>query len=123
MFTLEDMLEELVGEIHDEFDKQQRVFNVKEGELLVEGTEELRVVAEHLHVDLSGKPTDTVNYWVINHAEHIPSAGEKFSIDGLEVVIESASRRSIRRVRLRSSAQFGNHSPEFDSSDGARKNC
>jgi CBS domain containing-hemolysin-like protein len=106
MFTLEDMLEELVGEIHDEFDKQQRVFNVKEGELLVEGTEELRVVAEHLRVDLSGKPTDTVNFWVIDHVEHIPSAGEKFKIDGLEVVIESASKRRIRRVRLRSSARF-----------------
>jgi CBS domain containing-hemolysin-like protein len=122
MFTLEDMLEELVGEIHDEFDKQ-RVFDVKEGELLVEGTEELRVVAEHLHVDLNGKPTDTVNFWVINFAEHIPSAGEKFLIDGLEVVIESASRRRIRRVRLRSSARFGDDSSEFDASDGEGKDC
>ncbi len=100
MFTLEDMLEELVGEIHDEFDKQHRVYEIRNGGLLVEGTEELRVVEEHLGGYLSGKPTDTVNRWILNYAEHIPRAGERFNIDGLEVVVEKASKRRIQRVRI-----------------------
>jgi magnesium and cobalt exporter, CNNM family len=100
MFTLEDMLEELVGEIHDEIDKQRRVEEVQAGKLLIDGTEELRVVEDHLAVYLSGKPTDTINHWILEHVEHIPVAGERFTIDGLEVLIEKASRRRIRLVRL-----------------------
>lgn len=100
MFTLEDMLEELVGEIHDEIDKQRQFEEVREGEFLVDGTEELRVVEERLAVHLSGKPTDTVSHWILNQVEHIPAPGEHFSIGGLEVVIEKASKRRIRVVRL-----------------------
>jgi len=100
MFTLEDMLEELVGEIHDEIDKQRQVEEVQAGELLIDGTEELRLVEEHLAVYLSGKSTDTINHWILEHVEHIPLPGECFTIDGLEVLIEKASRRRIRLVRL-----------------------
>ena len=100
MFTLEDMLEELVGEIHDEIDRQHQVYEVRNGELLVDGTEELRVVEEHLGVYLSAKSTDTVNRWILNYAEHIPRTGERFAIDGLEVIVEKASKRRIRRVRI-----------------------
>ena len=100
MFTLEDMLEELVGEIHDEFDKQQQVEEVQAGELLIDGTEELRVVEDHLPIYLSGKPTDTINHWILEHLEHIPVSGERFTIDGLDVMIEKASRRRIHLVRL-----------------------
>jgi Mg2+/Co2+ transporter CorB len=100
MFTLEDMLEELVGEIHDEIDKRHQVHEVRQGELIVKGTEELRTVEEHLAVYLSGKSTDTVNRWILNHVEHIPNSGERFNIDELEVLIEKASSRRIRRVHL-----------------------
>ena len=101
MFTLEDMLEELVGEIHDEIDKQDdQIQELPKGELLVDGIEELRVVEEHLDVSLSGKPTDSVNRWVLNHAEHIPRPGERFTIDSIEVMVEKASKRRIQKVRL-----------------------
>ena len=101
MFTLEDMLEELVGEIHDEIDKQDdQIQELHKGELLVDGIEELRVVEEHLDVTLSGKPNDSVNRWVLNHAEHIPRAGERFTIDSIEVLVEKASKRRIQKVRL-----------------------
>jgi putative hemolysin len=101
MFTLEDMLEELVGEIHDETDKAGRwVHEVKQGALVIKGTEKLRTVEEHLSVYLSGRPTDSVSHWILEHVEHIPRAGERFIIDGLEVRIEKASRRRIQKVRL-----------------------
>ena len=70
------------------------------GELLIDGTAELRVVEDCLAVYLSGKPTDTVNHWILEHVQHIPLPGERFTIDGLEIVIEKASRRRIRMVRL-----------------------
>ena len=77
MFTLEDMLEELVGEIHDEIDNQKRqVQELPKGEFLVDGTEELRAVEEYLSVNLSRKPTDTVNHWILHHVERIPDSGQ-----------------------------------------------
>ncbi len=101
LFTLEDMLEELVGEIHDEMDKtDQTIQEVKQGEIVVDGTEELRTVENHLNVYLSGKPTDSVNHWILAHVQHIPKAGERCHIDDLEVVVDKASRRRIRTVRL-----------------------
>jgi CBS domain containing-hemolysin-like protein len=63
-------------------------------------TEELRVVEDRLAVYLSGKPTDTVNHWILKHVEHIPASGERFTIDGLDILIEKASERRIRLVRL-----------------------
>ena len=100
-FTLEDMLEELVGEIHDEMEQaDQHVKEVKEGEIVVDGTEELRTVEDHLAVYLSGKPTDSVNHWILDHLEHIPKTGERCTIDNIEVIVEKASRKRIRKVRL-----------------------
>jgi CBS domain containing-hemolysin-like protein len=101
MFTLEDMLEELVGEIHDETNKAGRwVHEVKQGALVLKGTEKLRTVEEHLSAYLDGKPTDSVSHWILEHVEHIPRAGEQFTIDGVEVRIDKASMRRIQRVRL-----------------------
>jgi len=52
-------------------------------------------------VQLTGKPTDPVSLWILNHTEYIPAVGERFVIDGLEVVVEKASRRRIKQVRVR----------------------
>ena len=99
--TLEDLLEELVGEIYDESDTRlQEVTQLSDTEIAVEGTVEVRVVEEFFDKKLSGKPTDTVNFWILNHAERIPETGEHFIIDELSVEVQKASRRRIERVRL-----------------------
>ena len=101
MFTLQDMLEQLVGEIHDEIDNQKRQLQeVNKGEFLVDGIEELGAVEDNLSVYLSGKSTDTVNHWILHHVERIPDPGERFTIDELEVIIEKASKRRIHQVRI-----------------------
>lgn len=102
ILTLEDMLEELVGEIHDEqYRPERRAQPLSDAELLVDATEELRVVQDFLRVKLTGKPTDPVSLWILDHIEYIPAVGERFVIDGLEVVVEKASRRRIKQVRVR----------------------
>jgi putative hemolysin len=100
--TLEDLLEELVGEIYDESDIAPVVpAQVSENELSVDGSAELRVVEESFDMDLPGKPTDTVNFWILTHTERIPKENERFRIDGLEVTIVEASPRCIERVSIR----------------------
>ena len=113
--TLEDMLEELVGEIQDEMDKPGRqLHKVKSSELLVDGTAELRLVEDFLQVDLGGKPTDSVNLWILNHIEHIPNIGERYNIDGVCVLVENASKRRIKEVRVMRTDETARRRAETD---------
>jgi putative hemolysin len=100
--TLEDLLEELVGEIYDESDIAPHILKEVSGdEIIVEGSAELRVVEEYFDLELPGKPTDTVSLWVLNHTESIPQPDEKFFIDDLQVTILEASSRSINKIDIR----------------------
>jgi putative hemolysin len=103
--TLEDLLEELVGEIYDESDAGPREVGSTAGdEIIVQGSTELRVVEDFFDVDIPGKPTDTVSLWILGHTEYIPGENETFTIDKLEVSIVKASDRSIDQVKIRQSA-------------------
>jgi len=105
IFTLEDILEELVGEIYDDQeappDQQVLLMKPDGSELVVDGTTELRIMEAHFEQDFAGKPYDSVNLWIIRSLERIPAPGESFQIEGLEVKIERASRRRIHEVRIR----------------------
>ncbi len=99
--TLEDLIEELVGEIYDETDKPKNLIrDAGPDRIIADGQLELRVVTEHFALELPGKPTDTVSYWILNHAGRIPRAGEEFDIDGFKVRVEQATDRSICSVSL-----------------------
>ncbi len=100
--TLEDVLEELVGELYDESDAAPpAATGVSENELVVDGAAELRVIEDYFGLDLPGKPTDTVSFWILNHSESIPRVNDRFAIDGLEVEIRQATLRRIGRVCIR----------------------
>jgi len=99
--TLEDLVEEIVGEIYDEVDElpyQHKI--LAEGRILLDGHVELRFVEEFFDTELPGKPTDTVNGWILEHTGRIPSQGERLQIDGLEIEVQNASARRIRQVVL-----------------------
>lgn len=100
--TLEDLVEELVGEIYDESDEMpEEVMTLGEGRILVDGGAELRVVERHFGIELPGKPTDTVSLWLLGHTERIPSVDERFALDGLEVTVQGATRSRIEQIILR----------------------
>lgn len=99
--TLEDLVEELVGEIYDESDLDPSgVHRISEHQIEVEGATELRVVEETFGLELPGKPTDTVSYWLLNLTHRIPITDETFDLDGLKVRIVSANNRRIERVAI-----------------------
>jgi CBS domain containing-hemolysin-like protein len=101
VISLEDILEELVGEIYDESDeKPDDLMVLTDDKILVKGTAELRVVEDFFSIDIPGKPTDTINRWLLEHTERIPAKDEKFELDGLMVRVEDASSRRIHQVIL-----------------------
>ncbi|MEO5342053.1 MAG: hemolysin family protein [Gammaproteobacteria bacterium SHHR-1] len=97
--TLEDLLEEVVGEIYDESDDlPDEYMLLAEGKILVDGSTELRVVENFFDIDLPGKPTDTVSLWILEDIERIPDEDEQFEIDGLKVLIQGASNSRIEQI-------------------------
>ncbi len=104
--TLEDLMEELFGEIYDESDITPKAAErISENELVIEGSAELRIIESLFEMDLPGKPTDTVGLWVLSHTEKIPKIDEIFIIDNLEVKIFHATSRSIEQVSVRRIAE------------------
>ena len=104
--TLEDLLEELVGEIYDESDELPREVNeLQPGRIVVEGSAELRVVEKYFGRDLPGKPTDTVSRWLLRHLGRIPEQEERFVFDGLDVSVQSVTRSRVEQVVLQGSRQ------------------
>ena len=100
--TMEDLMEELVGEIYDESDVEPiEMVVVSNDEISIDGFAELRVVEDFFSIDLPGKPTDTVGFWVLASVEYIPREKEVFLIDSLEVEIIKASNRRIEGVAIR----------------------
>jgi CBS domain containing-hemolysin-like protein len=101
--TLEDLLEEIVGEINDEFDEEVRAQILKESEdtYLLSGMLTVRDANRQLHLDL---PEDggytTLAGFLMAQAGRLPQAGEVIEHDGRTFQIERLDGRRIRRVRL-----------------------
>ena len=113
--TLEDLMEELVGEIYDESDVTvPSVDQFSEDDIVVDGSTEMRVVSAYFDIDPPGKPTDTVSLWILRRIKVIPATGEKFVMDGLEVDIREASSRRIERVHIRRRPDHAASTPNAD---------
>ena len=98
--TLEDILEELVGEIWDEHDKVvQEVEQISDGEYLVMGSANVEKLFDRL-----GKEREfdvlTVSGWVMEVAEKIPAAGEQFRFEDLEITVLEMDDKRVEKVRI-----------------------
>lgn len=101
LVTVEDLLEELVGEIYDEIDISEDTMRIiSENEILADGELEIRAIEETFAIELPGKPTDTVSLWILEHLGEIPEVGQTLTIDSLTVTIKKASERHIQQVLL-----------------------
>ncbi len=103
--SMENLLEELVGEIYDESDRKRPsgITRLDDG-IEVEGGVELGAIKEFATVDVRGKKTDSVSRWIVNDIERIPRTDEQFEIDGLTVEIRQASGRRIHKVKIKTTS-------------------
>ena len=103
--SMENLLEELVGEIYDESDRKRPsgITRLDDG-IEVEGGVELGAIKEFSTVDVRGKKTDSVSRWIVNNIERIPRTDEQFEIDGLTVEIRQASGRRIHKVKIKTTS-------------------
>jgi len=99
--TIEDILEEVVGEIYDEYDKEEHFFvQVGRNRYLVNARMEIDELNDRLRLQLPKDDYETVAGFLLKHMERIPRVGESFQFANLEFVIREADRRSIKEVSI-----------------------
>jgi putative hemolysin len=100
--TIEDLLEEIVGEIRDEYDVEtEPVIEDADGSFVFSGKVNFDLVRERLDVEVEPEGFETVGGYVLTRVGRVPAVGEKFELDGMEVEVLEAERRRIHRVRFR----------------------
>lgn len=100
LVTLEDLLEEVVGEIMDETDiTEELIKRVGKNQILVHGRTEVRRINDFLKVDL-GNDAKTVSGLIQEHLGRIPAIGESVQIDRCRLVVDEADPKSIKRVQI-----------------------
>ncbi|PQO26874.1 hemolysin family protein [Blastopirellula marina] len=103
LITIEDILEEIVGEIVDEhdLDEEEEIVRIGRDEAEVQGRAHIDDVNEELGLDLPvGDDYDTLAGMVISHLQRIPKMGDKIRIDDVEIVVLAADRRRIQKLKL-----------------------
>jgi CBS domain containing-hemolysin-like protein len=102
LVTIEDLLEEIVGEIRDEYDVEvEPVVEEADGVFVFSGKVNIDEVRDRLGVDIEPEGFETVGGYVLTRVGRVPTAGERFDLDGMEVEVLEAERRRIHRVRFR----------------------
>jgi CBS domain containing-hemolysin-like protein len=102
LVTLEDLIEEIVGEIRDEHDQEEEKFvDLPDGYTLVDSRVEIEAFEQHFGVEIPGGKYETLGGFILDAVKRIPMTGDVIQHDSLEMVIASADERSIKRVKIR----------------------
>ena len=104
LVTVEDLLEEIVGEIRDEYDvESETVTNEGEGVFVFSGKVSVDEVRDRLGVDIEREGFETVGGYLLSHLGRMPYVGEMVEVDELAFEVLEVERRRITKVRARRS--------------------
>jgi CBS domain containing-hemolysin-like protein len=105
LVTLEDILEQMVGEIHDEFDVVERPHLLPDGGMIFEGSMKVRDLETQYNIVLSDDTDDssyeTVGGFILNRLGFMPRGGESFEAQGYRFTVMEMDRRRVARVKIK----------------------
>ena len=102
LVTIEDLLEEIVGEIRDEYDvESEPIVDEGEGSFVFAGTVGVDDAAERLQIDIERQGFETVGGYLLARLGRVPRVGEQLNVDDVQVEILEGERRRVQRVRMR----------------------
>ena len=102
LVTIEDIIEEIIGEIHDEHDNDEILMvATDEGDLVVDARLEIEKLVEHFNLEVPKGNFESVGGFIISLLGRVPQPQETITHAPLEMTIESADARKIRKVRVR----------------------
>jgi len=102
LVTIEDLLEEIVGEIRDEYDvESESIVDEGNGSFVFSGKVDIDEVVQRLGVQIDREGFETVGGYLMSHLGRVPAVGERFDVDaGLSVEVLDAERRRVNKVRI-----------------------
>ena len=103
LITLEDLLEEIVGEIRDEYDENEEDFveQIGEREYIIEGSINLEDLNDRLNLDLSSDDYDSLGGLIIEHLDRLPEAGDEVTTEeGIRMVVETLDKNRVEKVHV-----------------------
>ncbi len=102
LVTLEDVIEEIVGEIHDEYDEEdQKIIRINGDTILVDARLNLEDLAEYLNIELPEGNYDSVGGFIIDLTGKVPQENEQIKYQDLLMIIRSADDRRIGQIEIK----------------------
>lgn len=103
LITLEDILEEIVGEIHDEYDENEEEFfkEISGYEFIIEGSMNLDDLNDRVELHLESEDYDSLGGYLIEHLDRLPAAGDELTLEnGVRFVVDSLDKNRIEKVHI-----------------------
>jgi CBS domain containing-hemolysin-like protein len=100
--TIEDLLEEIVGEIRDEDDvESEPIVDEGNGSYVFSAKVSFDELRDRLDLEIESEGFETVGGYILARLGRVPAVGETFELDGLFIEVLEAERRRIHKVRVR----------------------
>lgn len=102
LITLEDMLEEIVGDIRDEYDEdeEESLKAIDENEYIVEGSMKLDDLNDQLGLELESEDYDSIGGLVIGLLDHLPEEGESVDYENLHLMVDKVDKNRVDKIHL-----------------------
>ena len=101
LVTIEDLLEEIVGEIQDEYDSDEALLvEQKDGSLLVDASLGLDELEEYFDIEITREKFDTVGGYLVHLLNQVPTPGEEVTAGPLHMTVVESDDRKIHKVRI-----------------------
>jgi CBS domain containing-hemolysin-like protein len=102
LITIEDLIEEIVGEIQDEYDVEEEdlIQEVSEREALFDARVSIRDVNDTLDLDIEDEDFDTLGGLLYHELGKVPNVGDEVRVDGAVVTVLTTTGRRVRKVRV-----------------------
>ncbi len=101
LVTMEDLIEEIVGDIQDEYDLEDEwLAEEPNGSVLIDSRLNIEEFEEYFEIEVEREKFDTVGGYVVEHLGRVPAVGERMKIDTLEMLVVVGDQRAIRQLRV-----------------------
>ena len=98
---MEDLIEEIVGDIDDEYDQtEEEIVKINDHEYVVEGTSRIPEINESLNLNIISEDFDSIGGFVIGLFDRFPTDGERITYENCTFVIEETLNNRINRLRI-----------------------
>ena len=103
ILTIEDLIEEIVGEIRDEYDTNEEddITKTENGDYIILGVAKLDDIDEALGIKIESEDYDSIGGYVVGLLDHFPKPGESITTeDGVKLIVEAMDKNRVEKIRL-----------------------